>query len=241
MSSQIIQLITATELIKNTNVAFDEKPSFVHDYSITWNIGSSLHDLFSNASYKQNAINADLYDVNLTVNSNNILRLLNKNSYMGSAWAYDANSTVALSRASTSLGMELKAIESIGDRLLEIVAIKLFGDASARAAIVNDSEFTSNTTLESIVNDANSSIFKSFNQDANHVFNGYVALNRITSSDDVNNYVNFNFNNLIMEVPFWLNGQVSANLNGPSNVGGNTIVNGNYAIPLLLIFDGSTK
>lgn len=234
--SQVIQLTTATSLDKDTTVAFDEKPVFVHDYAITWNVGSTLNSLFNVANFKQDTTDPDLYNINLELNAVMVKSLLNKTGT-------DTNSTISRSRATElgMVGMEAVAVESLGDRLLEIIALKLFGDASARAAIVNDSTFTSDETISEIVNGQTSSISKSFNTDMNKIFNGYVALNRITALDDVNNPVTFNFDNLIMEVPLWINGDVSASLTGPTAVGGAQIVAGAYEIPLLLRFDGSTK
>jgi hypothetical protein len=119
-----------------------------------------------------------------------------------------------------------------GERLLEIVAMKIFGHPKARAAIGNDNDFYDTDALSIKVYDA-------FNNIKNEFGNYYMGIYDIT---EVNNNVQaMNISNFNIIFPFYLNGITSKSKtklfqNGP-NVGGSLLVNGNYNIPLLLTFN----
>ena len=118
-----------------------------------------------------------------------------------------------------------------GERLLEIVAIKIFGHPKARAAISNDNSFYNITQLST-------KVFDALNNHRNELGNYYMGIYDI-QPNSTSQTINVNNFNIIF--PFFLNGATqksSINLfrNGPPNVGGSLLVNGNYNIPLLLTF-----
>jgi len=78
--------------------------------------------------------------------------------------------------------------DNVATRLLEIVAIHIFGHGRARAAIRNDSEYA--TSMSHIRNQ----VVALFTQDkANDFFNQYVNMNKIADANDVNDNQPFNF------------------------------------------------
>lgn len=230
-----------------------------YDYIFRVNVASlcngNMSLLFNNAAFSQNT--SDLENVNIN--------LVLDNSTTFTNWGNDFNNQ---SLVTVNVGQSLIAFqtlqpdtyEKIGDRLLEIVAHKLFGHGQARAAINNDYEFY---THDAKVWDnlSNAVLVDGFRHD---VFNQYVALGRYSSEansnsvnngntqNDVNNmnggdhWVPFNFNGLTFDFPMFLAGNMltDASLtnserellqNGP-NIGGTKLVNGSYNIPILVKF-----
>ena len=149
--------------------------------------------------------------------------------------------------------------ETILRNLLEVIAHKIFGHASAHAAIKNDMTFY---THDGYIWDH---FVSSINLQANDIFCQYVAaghyntfsnlsdFNNLNNNfiidnqfNDVGNYVNFNFQNYSFEFSLYLAGSVDLDSsltnqeiqllsNGP-NVGGTLLVNGSYNVPILLTF-----
>jgi hypothetical protein len=127
----------------------------------------------------------------------------------------------------------------LGDRLLEIIALKIFGNAEARAAIVNDTEFTSDSELNTII----SSFTNSLSTDQNFIFSQYVALGRISNTANELVSQNFNFDNMNIALPMYLQGSIPNTVsdtlkNGYVGASRSTIVNYNYNIPLMLVVNG---
>ena len=136
---------------------------------------------------------------------------------------------------------------TLGEELLEIMAIKIFGNTKTRAAIKNDTAFLSYDLRNSLSDSINIAI----SADKHHIFNQYVLSNQYKNQDlnDVNNGpVPFNFTGLALNVPFYLKGTLNGSdnniitaYNGPVNsIGASAahIVNGEYNIPLMLQFTG---
>jgi hypothetical protein len=102
------------------------------------------------------------------------------------------NSTVNLSDESASLsatsgvngnGILSGTTRDVGQRLVEVLAIKLFGNARARAALANE------TTIESTV----VSVGSALQADKLDIFNEYAALDRTDNENNVDGPKPFNF------------------------------------------------
>lgn len=176
-----------------------------YDYIIDIN----SNNLFDNKYYQLNPNNTNEVNIVLDMNQEIFLESLNntKMKNMGSA---------------LSLGIESGL--SYETRLLEILALKIFGHAKARAAIYNDTD---------IINNASNNLFNRFNEliieHSVDIFNQYIY----SKNNNYNNIENFNFSNHKFAFPIHLKGSLDVNKNGP--VGGiNQIINGKYNIPLLV-------
>lgn len=195
------------------------------DYVITLPINMNSQ-LFSTKTYQQNASDANTYDVILTLDQNAF-----NTAYVNSAMVNDRS----------DLGQGIMTTESVEVRILEILALKIFGHARARAAIANDSNITA-TIQADLFNHLNNVV----QNHKNDIFNQYVQLDLAElNANDVNAAVNFNFDSDTLAFPGFLNGtitgipnSVSADLaNGPvEGNGGNQLVNGLYNVPILFKF-----
>lgn len=224
------------------------------DYSFRINVAglvasgrtNGITSLFSNATFTQNTLNAQDFNVNLT--------LANHTSFAN--WGTLFNNvnftTVVQGLSSTNFGtFNASANEKIGDRLLEVVAHKLFGHAQAHAAIKNDNAFYTHDA--EIWDHLSASVATtSFRKD---IFNQYVKLGRYNTAsnsgagvngDDVDSHVAFNFANISLDFPLQLNGSMLFDQSltvadkellklGPE-VGGSRLTDGNYDIPILIRF-----
>lgn len=213
-------------------------------------ISGDITSIFENAAFIQNSLNADDVDINLALNT----------SLTYPAWGTTVNnqSFVTLASGLSTLGFSTLTPtlnQSIGDRLLEVVAHKLFGNGQARAAIDNDLEFY---THDAVIWDHLSTAL-STQKLANDVFNQYVASGRYGSQantaastdtnyngNDVNRWVNFNFKDLTFDYPMFLTGSLGLNdtmtasersqLNNGPVVGGSQLNSGKYNVPILIRF-----
>jgi hypothetical protein len=245
--NQEIGLLSATVIKQNTNVALSALPTFNYDYRIYVSLSDlgSLNNLFLTRAYVQNLNDPNQYTIDLTLNKDFIIsRLTSPNSGIP-----DAN----IGRLTT--GMDPSTSLSIGQRLLEIMAIKIFGSALARVGILNDTEFTNSVLINALVNGFSSSV----TNDKNLIFGQYSANGRINavkendknkdkdkdSKFDPNPTFSFNFQNLSMSFPVYLTGSIIPNTattiinNGASGVGGAGIVDGSYNIPVQIVFTSS--
>jgi hypothetical protein len=234
---------------QNANIYSTYIQEGTYDYTFCINISSispNITGIFSNASFIQNSTNIDNYDINLTLlpstQFNNWGNLFNNQNLV----------TVNVGNSNIAFGTLLpNNFQTIGDRLLEVVAHKLFGHGQARAAISNDDQFYFHDA--EIWNHLSSSL--AMNNYRNDIFNQYVATDRYeqsaSNSCDQNNYdvqswVNFNFDGLTFDFPLYVTGnmildpsltstEINVLQNGP-NVGGTSLVNGHYNIPILVRF-----
>jgi hypothetical protein len=192
------------------------------DYDIQVNLTQA--ELFEVATYRQPANEPNNFTTTLTVGVNNVDSQLNDT-------AMSPNGTTPC------VGRGIVASDSAGARLLEVLAIKIFGHAKARAAIENDTVITARQS------EIASKLAVSFNTDRNLIFNQYVNLDRVElNAHNVNDYNDvdadrtYNFSGLSFEVPLRVVGSVDTGasgevLNGPA-VGGALVVNGAYNVPL---------
>ncbi len=114
----------------------------VYDYIFKINVASlcsgNISLLFQNASFAQPLNNLEAVDVTITLNTAVNLP----------AWenAFNDKSLVTVEMGQSNVAFQTlqpNALQNIGDRLLEVVAHKLFGHGQARAAIKNDYQFYS--------------------------------------------------------------------------------------------------
>jgi hypothetical protein len=229
---------------------FDQN-NLIHDYILTFNLGSlpnvngDLTKIFKTAVYSDNQ---DTYITNLNILLSNELNDFYFN------WS-DVNQrqmvTIGPSRSNIAFNTFQNTSLKFGDRLLEMVAHKMFGHAQARAAISNDNDFLMH---DSKIWDHLSNTMAN-NQIQNDIMNQYITAGRIIQ--DINTYndnifnqgdkltnVNFNFNGVSFDFMLYVSGSLlvdnsltelekSILSNGP-NVGGTSFVNGNYNIPILV-------
>lgn len=249
--SQYLFINNSLTITQNTNLYGEYINEGSYDYTFQVNLYSIVNDItgiFSNATYIQNANDANNYNVNLVISDSVNFSNWNTSINNQNLITVDiGNSNVAFTT------LEPTVQQKFGDRLLEVVAHKLFGHGQAHAAISNDSEFYThdgqlwNHLSQSLMNDE-------FRHD---IFNQYVSLGRYentitqhlannTTYNDIDNFINFNFLGLSFDFPLYLAGNILLNnsltpdevnlfVNGP-NVGGTLLNNGAYNVPILIKF-----
>jgi hypothetical protein len=159
--------------------------------------GNSLNQLFNTRTYQQNSVNAEHYDVNLTIND----------TYVNSIFTNVLNANGGT--ANNFIGMSTTPPISFSQRLLEIAALKIFQHAKARAAISNDNDFTdlhTHVTTHLATSFVNTNITNTF-------FEQYVLSHSIAAtslnSNDVDGPVQFNLDASQLFVYGSLSGSVS--------------------------------
>lgn len=238
-------------ITQNTNLYGEYINEGTYDYTFQVNLSGVANDIthiFSNATYIQNSNNPDNYDINLVI----------PDSVNFANWSSGLNNrnTITLDIGSSNVAfttLDPSVLQTFGDRLLEVVAHKIFGHGQARAAISNDREFY--THDGELWNHLSNSVLNS--DFRNDIFNQYVSLGRYENTiterlandntyNDMNTYINFNFIGLSFDFPMFLAGNILLNntltndevnlfVNGP-NVGGTLLNNGAYNVPILVKF-----
>ena len=211
-----------------SNITFD---NLVYDYSLFINLmlipdkNLSFSTLFNTAKFSSQGLENYEYNIILS-NSNEIINQQN---------------IILIEKRESNLGFYsfTQTPLKLGDRLLEIVAHKIFGHAKAQSAISNDTDFynydqyiwnyfVNSFSNHEVLNDMHLQylILKKpevFN------FNPYKAYCDIVENE------NYNFNNIQFTFPMFLNGHVNNVIASfARNVGGTQITNGNYNIPILI-------
>jgi len=202
---------------ENANVAN------LNEYDYVIDISGALDSVFSTRTYQQNSANADLYDVTLTVNHSAVMNMT------------DA-STMAKQASSLDAGINGPAT-TFGTRVLEVLALKIFGHARARAAIAND-----NDIVAGLASDLANHVQTVVDNHKNDIFNQYVQQDLVNlNANDVDTPVSFNFAADTLSFPSRIvgslinPGRLSADLlNGPTDASGHQLVNGEYNIPVLI-------
>ena len=249
--------MSVTQLFLNNPLFLDQDTSVygqyinegTYDYTFVINVAnfaSNITTMFANASFIQNSVNMDNYDVNISLNSDS--------NFLNWSSVFNNQPIVTVNIGNSNIAfptLEPTSNQPIGDRLLEVVAHKLFGHGQARAAISNDFQFYTHDAAvwDHLANTVNMNEFR------NDIFNQYVATGRYelhsfanngVDSNDVDNWINFNFDGMTFDYPLYLTGnmltdpsitpaELSLITNGP-NVGGTKLVNGLYNIPILIRF-----
>lgn len=226
----------------NVNVnAYD----YILDIDVA-SVSNTMNSLFTTRTYIENSLAPDLYNSVLAPNNEVLTAVLHATS---ASLYSELASVVGSSAAYNSIP---GGLEKAGQRLLEVVATKIFGNPRTTAAITNDTIFTSTNGVNRPVDQIAKGFYNSMSAMQNDFFNQYVASDRIQvdQKDKVNNgdfnfVQNFNMQCTRLDIPMYLNGRIVNELNqaipaafagllaGP-NVGGTSLVGGNYNIPILL-------
>jgi hypothetical protein len=208
---------------RDTDLYASNKPSYndqLYDYIIT--INGSLNNLFSKKSYQQDPNNINNVIINFEINNNTY-----NNHYLA---------TNILSTTNSLTNGIISEDFDFNTRILEILALKIFGHARARAAFSNDTD---------IIFDLQNEFYNHINnvvQNHKHdIFNQYVQLDKPEMiKNDVNRPVNFNFTNGTFSFPGYISGSLidknnlsNGLLNGPKT-GISSVENGEYNIPILI-------
>ena len=180
---------TWTEIAINTNLFESSAGVTSADYVLSISMTSA--ELFTSAHYKQNANSATEYDVDFELNADNLL-------------TYLASSTVGLDKenAVNANMSNFTTSGSAGALLLQVMATKIFGHPKAVAAIANDDVYINdlpgrissgihdifNVLLEGQESNDNNNDFDTVVTDIKNIFEYYVGLGRITSSDDISEW-----------------------------------------------------
>jgi hypothetical protein len=236
--SQFITTDTNIGIEQDVSVAGVPPPGdFTPEYTITMKLGTdedTLSALFDTATYKQNGVDPNRYDVVISTNTEVLGKYLNTDS--GTAYV---NVTGGGGKPVPTRNNDPA---TVSQKLLDIMSLNLFGTDAAQAAILNDSEFT-DIDMIALVNTA-------LVADANHIFERYVALGGVNGAgNDIGGPIAIDFEKLninSLKIPLYLNGTVQIPGGGaePSydwiaTFTGNPIskLNGIYSIPLLLDFN----
>ena len=185
-------------------------------YVIDVDMGNSLNDLFNTRTYQQNqaigdgSVNENDYNTILAINHTELFSRLN-----------DSHSLIFKgSSGNTALGAAILGQDVNNQpyyiRLLEIMALNIFGHAKARAAIANDKSFKDK------VLDIDTHLEREFNTNEplrNEFFEQYIQLDRQEiNANDVNTVVNFNLDDAQISFLAYLTGSVlDTNTNGSVN------------------------
>ena len=203
-------------LLFASNASVDANAHYVIDVDM----GSSLNNLFSTRTYRQNEIDENDYNTVLSVDHSELLSRLT-NSYSN---IFNGTSTTTAPGAPI-LGKE-NEFQPYYVRLLEIMALNIFGHAKARAAIANDDQFKEK--LQNIDNHLTNE-FDTNETLRNEFFEQYIQLDRQEiNANDVNTNVNFNLADSQISFLAFLSGTVlDTNSNGAiSQILNSQIVNG---------------
>jgi len=204
-----VQIDIDTALYESTN------SSNQADYFLDLNIG--VNDLFSSAYYKQNSADPEKFDIKINLDLTNLHDALTSNS-------------VVINHDFTNNTHNFSSSESAGQLLLEVMATKIFGHPKAAAAIANDTMFTG-TNQTGLMYQIASNLCNTYSNtienlgsatsgielDMQNLFEYYVSLGRVSSSDDTNYWVKMNFvAGDIFSLPFYVKGALqNANTSSP--------------------------
>ena len=195
----------------------------LNEFDYILDISGVLNDMFNTKTYQQNSEDANLYNVSLVVNADYVVNMT-------------ANTNMVNSASNLATGI-VGSNTTVGTRVLEILALKIFGHARARAAIANDSDI-----VAGIASDLANHVQNVVSAHRNDIFNQYVQQDLAElSANDVNEPVSFNFQNDTLIFPGYVSGSLvnkaglSAQLlNGPADMSGHMVANGDYNVPILL-------
>ena len=183
-----------------------------YDYVLTFD--GQFSD-FLNTKTWQNDNNSYIVDINIntdffSVGYNNILINSDNNNILDRGFS----------------GLETNI--DFDTRVLEILAIKIFGNGKARAAISNDINI-----IAPIKNNLSNHFQNVINVHKNDIFNEYVNTKNIDLN--TNQVTNFDFSNDVLSFPAFISGVLTSSIisDGP-NVGGNLMINGSYNVPILI-------
>jgi hypothetical protein len=159
---------------------------------------------------------------NLTENSLFVNFILNNEYY-----SIMFNNTIMTTETNSQI-LGINENTDFNTRILEILALKIFGHAGARAAISNDSYIINNLYnklylhIDNVINSHKFDMYNEYNKELIQYFN----YDQIT---------NFDFNNYTLSFPGIIYGKLSYNFRPKTTEGISGIDNnGNYNIPILI-------
>ena len=218
----------------------------LYDYIITINLQSggnrAMNTLFTNRAYPTGmfylnngkvtvntaSTNSNSALLNLVYNQTLLRTIFNTNSAFTTSLNNNIINTYAYNTIDNTQG------KTLSFRLLEIIATKIFGNAKARAAIYNQTDFSNTTLLTGIT--ANMALLLTNNTWKNYVEYTWANLNRTSG---VTTAGNLNFNNTSWDFPIYFKSNLfssSSLINNGPDVGGNILKNGSMNIPIILRF-----
>lgn len=248
-----------TQLYTTTPISYDiDRFEYIINIDIADTFTGGMNQLFNNRHFKQNV--PDGYENNLSIDPNNpdisasqlvdISMSANTEIIRQLLFTDDCSDIYSthpqvISRAAYSTLIKGQN-KLIGLRFLEIVAIKIFGHARARAAIENDADFYSNAQ-NYLIHQIALGIDNAVSNKANDIFKLYVSLDRVQDQanldsnldgegeeeldggNDVDDWETFNFYHTNWEFPVFLTGQVLTDIssaNNYANIVNNGLANG---------------
>ena len=187
------------------------------------NCGNTLNDMFTTKTYTESGTNNEEYNIVLTINNTQVESWLTSTPGL----TYEATGT-----STNDQGIEATA-SNFNFRLLEMVALEIFGHAKARAAIGNDQAFSN---YENVVS---GHLYNSFTDNQtlrNEFFEQYVQLDRSElNGNDVDGTLNFNLANASFYVFGFLSGNV---LDATNSTVTSNIFQTNYSTNMRIRFRG---
>jgi hypothetical protein len=212
-----------------------------YDYILSYNlnllpnISNNITNIFNNAYYHVNNLNNQDVQFNIEIfNSNK----LSENNYIFSWSDINQQNIVDIIQADSNKNFNSfqSGMTNIGNRFLEIVAHKIFGNAGAYIAFSNNNDYYTHDGFvwDHLINSL---------MDINHIIDVFEQYKKLTRYNELN--TQFDFNGLTFSYPFLFQGSINLNdnpifpleilMNG-KNVGGTGINNGFYNIPILIKF-----
>jgi len=223
-------------VVFNQDTTVDQAPATAYsvDYKLT------LHSVDLNTvfplTFQQNSIDVNAVDVTLNRSPASNAAMVALVAAAKNTWALASNAAGVVSSGITA-GVTLP----LATRLLEVVALRVFGHAAARAAFRNDTAFQTSVD-EQLPN----KIYNALNNKRNDLFGAYVNDDRIKNEDDMNNSINMNLANFNMQFIVSITGSIKSDEdnsvittgglhNGYEAHGGvSTMTGGVYNIPVLV-------
>lgn len=208
--NSIFSLYTPIGTVINANIYDDTYKTFATNYVVFLNV--SNFNTFFNTKYYEDFTNQ--VNQNIIVNKVYLQSIFNSpNSSVVFRGLYGQNENVfGLENVTNTSGIYTSGTRNFGFRLLELAALNIFGSATARAAVSNDTDFIygTGTNLYSgsgetsgvgtLYSALTNQINYSFNIEANNIFNQYVDTWRYSGSNDVNRYQEYNFDNTNFQI-----------------------------------------
>jgi hypothetical protein len=203
-------IFTAIGGDQQMNVYEDIYKTLATNYVIFMNV-VNYGSLFTQMSYEDftNKVNQDVI-----VNTTYLETILNNaHSSPVMRGIYGKNEVVTgLEEVTNTNGVYSAGLQPYGYRLLELAALNIFGAATARAAIANDTDFINGigtnlytgygetSGVGNLYSSLANQINYAFNVEANNLFNQYVNTWRYEGSDDVNNWQSYNLDNSNIQI-----------------------------------------
>ena len=185
-------------------------PIIYNEYDYTIILNGSYNNLFNN-KYFQYTNNNNIY-IDLEIN----------NSYFNEIF----KNTFIITETNSQFN-NISYSSPFGTRILEILALKIFGNANARSAISNDTQIIYNLQ-NNLLNHVNNVI-------QNHKYDIYNQYNKqLITNGDINNKINFNFVDSALAFSGSIQGKLSYPIIPKINAGVSSVINGEYNIPILI-------